>query len=58
MGKALCLVVVIEGLGYALAPRGMREAASMISQMDEHKLRTAGISAMLIGAGLLFVLGH
>jgi uncharacterized protein YjeT (DUF2065 family) len=30
----------------------------MIARMDEQKLRSAGISAMLIGAGLLFLLGR
>ena len=58
LGKALCLVVVIEGLFYALAPRGMRQAASMISRMDEQKLRSTGISAMVIGGLILFLIGR
>ena len=56
IGKALCLVAVIEGLAYALAPRGMRDAAQMISGMDERTLRNAGITAMVIGAVLLVLL--
>lgn len=58
IGKALCLVVILEGLAYALAPRGMRDAALMISQLDERTLRSAGLVALLTGAVLLFVLAH
>ena len=56
IGKALCLVAVIEGLAYALAPRGMRDAAEMISRTDARTLRSAGITAMVIGALLLVFL--
>ena len=56
IGKALCLVAVIEGLAYALAPNGMRDAAEMISRTDARTLRSVGIAAMAIGAVLLVLL--
>jgi uncharacterized protein YjeT (DUF2065 family) len=58
IGKALCLVAVIEGLAYALAPRGMRDAASMVSRLPVSTLRGAGIASMAIGAALLFLLSR
>lgn len=58
IGKALCLVAVIEGLAYAVAPRGMREAARMVSGMDVAALRSAGMTTMAVGALLLFLLAQ
>ena len=58
VAKALCLVAVIEGLAYALAPRGMREAASMVSRMSASSLRSAGVATMAVGALLLFLISR
>ena len=34
LGKALCLVLVIEGLVLALAPQRLRAAAALVLQLD------------------------
>jgi len=56
LGKALCLVAIIEGLAYALGPRRMRSAAAVIIQLDDRTLRSLGIAAMVIGALFLLML--
>ena len=56
VAKALCLVLVIEGIPLFLAPRRMREAAITLARMSDNALRIAGLTAMLAGAGLLALL--
>lgn len=56
LGKALCLVVILEGLAYAVGPRRMRSAAAMIIQLDDRTLRSLGLAAMVIGALFLLLL--
>ncbi|MDF1822956.1 MAG: DUF2065 domain-containing protein [Alcanivoracaceae bacterium] len=58
IGKALCLVAVLEGLAYALAPRGMRDAAAMVSRLPAATLRRVGLVTMGLGAALLYLLSH
>ena len=54
--KALCLVMVIEGIPLFLAPGRVREAASIVSRMDDRTLRLLGFFAMFTGAGILTLL--
>lgn len=56
LGKAVCLVAVIEGLVLALAPQRIRTAAAMILQQNERNLRFLGLISMLIGAACLMIL--
>ena len=56
LGKALCLVAIIEGMAYALGPRRMRSAAAMIIQLDDRALRGLGLAAMVVGALFLLLL--
>lgn len=56
VGKALCLVAVIEGLVLALVPRRARMAAAMIIQMNDRALRGIGLGSMVLGAALLWML--
>lgn len=56
LGKALCLVAVIEGLVLAVAPQRMRKVAVMALQLDDRALRTLGLISMLIGAAFLLLL--
>jgi len=53
---AFALVLVIEGIMPALAPRRFREAASLIGQMDERVLRVVGLLSMMLGAVFIYVL--
>lgn len=56
--KALCLVLVIEGLALCLSPRHLREAALQLARLNDRVLRTLGLMAMVCGAGLLILLKH
>lgn len=56
LGKAVCLVAVIEGLVLALAPQRIRVAAAMILQQNGRNLRFLGLISMLIGAACLMIL--
>ena len=56
LGKALCLVAILEGLAYAVGPRRMRNAAAIIIQLDDRTLRSLGLAAMVIGALFLLLL--
>lgn len=56
LGKALCLVAVIEGLVLALVPRRMRAAAAVLLQLDDRVVRGLGLVAMLLGAAFLLLL--
>ncbi|EKF75935.1 hypothetical protein A11A3_00535 [Alcanivorax hongdengensis A-11-3] len=54
--KALCLVLVIEGIPLFLAPERAREAALQVARMPGRSLRILGLVLMLVGAGLLVVM--
>ena len=56
--KALCLVLVVEGIPLFLAPQRMRAAAAMLLQMNDRSLRIIGLCSMLLGALLIYILAH
>lgn len=51
--SALALVLVIEGLLPFISPEGYRRAVQSMLNMDDRKLRFAGLSSMLLGLLLL-----
>lgn len=58
---ALGLVLVIEGLLYALLPRKLRAMMQTLQKLSDDQLRIAGLAAMTVGVlvtwavrGLLF----
>ena len=53
---ALALVLVIEGILPFLNPAGMRELQRKMAEMDDKSLRIAGLSSMLVGLALLYLL--
>lgn len=53
---ALALVLVIEGLLYALAPDGMKEMAAIALETPAGYLRLAGLVAMTVGVGIVWVI--
>jgi len=55
---ALALVMVIEGLLPALAPRVYRRAMFAMTQMDERSLRITGLASMIVGALFLYWIKH
>lgn len=54
--KALCLVLIIEGLPLFLAPVRARQAALQVARLDSRLLRIMGLVLMLLGAGLLLLM--
>lgn len=56
IGRALCLLLVIEGILPFLYPTRWRLWIATIATMNDRQLRMMGLASMLIGVGLLFVL--
>ncbi len=52
---ALALVFVFEGLMPFINPEGMRKVYLLAAQMDNQTLRFLGITSMLVGVILLYV---
>lgn len=52
---AVALLLVLEGMLPFLNPAGLRRSLLMISQLDDSTLRFIGLSAMLLGCILLYV---
>ncbi|RFA30467.1 DUF2065 domain-containing protein [Alkalilimnicola ehrlichii] len=53
---ALALLLVLEGILPFLNPAGMRRTLLQVAQLNDRSLRIAGLVAMLLGAGLLYLL--
>jgi uncharacterized protein YjeT (DUF2065 family) len=56
LGTALALVLVIEGILYAVFPDGMKRAAARSMQVPPQTLRIAGLVAACIGVALVWLL--
>ena len=52
---ALALELIIEGMLPFLNPTGFRRTMQMISQLDDSNLRFIGLTAMIVGCLLLYV---
>ena len=52
---ALALVFVLEGLMPFINPEGIRKVFLMAAQMDNQTLRFVGITSMLFGVILLYI---
>jgi len=52
---ALALVFVLEGLMPFINPEGIRKVFLMAAQMDNQTLRFLGITSMLVGLILLYL---
>jgi len=49
------LVLVIEGLLYALFPDGVRRMAQMAGQIPDSALRTGGVIALALGVLIVWL---
>lgn len=56
LGMALCLVLVIEGIIPFLYPRRWKEMVAMLADVDDRTMRIVGLSSMLVGTGLLYLI--
>lgn len=53
---ALALLLVIEGIFPFLNPAGLRKVLLLMSQMDDRQMRFGGLTSMLIGVVLLYII--
>lgn len=56
LGVAVALLLVIEGVFPFINPSGMRRVLHTISQMPDQPLRFAGLTSMLLGLALLYLI--
>jgi uncharacterized protein YjeT (DUF2065 family) len=52
---AFALVLVIEGIMPFVNPEGLKKVFIMASQMDNATLRFTGLTSMLLGVVLLYI---
>ncbi|MCO6409817.1 MULTISPECIES: DUF2065 domain-containing protein [Hoeflea] len=55
---AVGLVLVVEGLAYALAPSFIRRMAEQLPRLADEHLRIFGVAALAIGVGLVYLARH
>jgi uncharacterized protein len=55
---AIALILVIEGILYALAPEAMKKLAARAMATPGQSLRIAGLLAACVGVALVWVLRH
>ncbi|MFN3232882.1 MAG: DUF2065 domain-containing protein [Alphaproteobacteria bacterium] len=55
LGIALGLVLVIEGILYALAPDWMRRMLHMLLSQSTESIRISGIAAALLGVVIVWL---
>lgn len=53
---AIALLLVIEGILPFVNPGAMRRVMMQMIRMDDRSLRLAGLSSMLLGLALLYLL--
>lgn len=58
LGIALALLLILEGVFPFLSPDGLRRALAAIHQLSDAQLRFAGMTSMLAGVVLLYVINR
>jgi uncharacterized protein YjeT (DUF2065 family) len=56
LGRALCLLLVIEGILPFLYPTRWRRLVVSLATVSERQLRTMGLVSMCAGVGLLYLM--
>lgn len=56
LGRAFCLLLVLEGILPFLYPARWRRWLAEIAGLSDRQLRAIGLCTMLAGVGLLFLL--
>ncbi len=54
--RALCLMLVIEGILPFVYPARWRRLIALVAEMSDRQLRLVGLASMLIGALLLMTI--
>ncbi|OGI50910.1 MAG: DUF2065 domain-containing protein [Candidatus Muproteobacteria bacterium RIFCSPHIGHO2_12_FULL_60_33] len=55
---ALALLLILEGIFPFLSPDGVRKALAAIHQLSDSQLRFAGLTSMLAGVVLLYIINR
>jgi len=55
---ALALLLIVEGIFPFLNPDGVRKALAAIHQLSDSQLRFAGMTSMLAGVVLLYLINR
>jgi uncharacterized protein YjeT (DUF2065 family) len=56
LGKAFCLMLVLEGIIPFLYPTRWRNLVVQLAVISDRQLRIMGLVSMMIGVGLLYIL--
>lgn len=56
LGRALCLMLVLEGMLPFLNPSRWRAMLASVAQVPDRHLRLFGLASMSLGAALLYLL--
>ena len=56
LGRAFCLLLVLEGILPFLYPTRWRRMVASIAAITDRQLRIMGLISMLVGVGFLYVL--
>ena len=52
----IAIFLIIEGLAYALAPRFLVRMARLLPHIPEDQLRLVGMTAVTVGAAILWLM--
>lgn len=55
---ALALLLVLEGIFPFISPGALRRALASLSEMRDTQLRFAGLTSMLLGLALLYIVNR
>jgi len=58
IGKALCLVLIIEGMIPFLYPKRWRNLVVSLAATSDQQLRIVGLISMLVGMGILVLISN
>jgi uncharacterized protein YjeT (DUF2065 family) len=56
--RAVCLLLVIEGILPFLYPTRWRRMLALVAEASDRQLRILGLISMLLGVGLLYLLKY
>ena len=56
LGKAFCLMLVLEGIIPFLYPNRWRSLVAQLAMVSDKHLRHMGLFSMLLGAGMLYLI--
>jgi uncharacterized protein YjeT (DUF2065 family) len=55
---ALALLLIVEGVFPFLSPERLRKMLVAMHQLSDSQLRFAGLTSMLLGVVLLYIINH